>query len=391
MSPIGVFLACLCLRAGAASADDLRAGVTVGTRHDDSSTEGAASEGWNGWLAPFAGWARRGPTADIELEARRRFDSTPEQRTLRPAVDLAKLAIDSRRQGLVKWGLSGRYQHSRDLLTIDPNIVAFTGETETGDLAADLGMGRIDGDWQMHSRSRNTPGLSDGWYQNATTTVHPLRTATTSWLVRGGFRNWTLDDREALRVVRATSGYHRQHWEGFSTEAELGIAHWDNYQTGTHDTGPAWAATATGFARLVGLSLDSKLRVSHDLSTTGALDLGRDVNGMALNLHGARSLEAEGGVFASPVIKDFAAVSLADTIGGDWRGEIEISHAETRLRDGGGPRIETSRASLTVAHRIAWVTAQTTLAYLRQVETEGPQVDRFRRGRVELALTAAFQ
>ena len=390
---VGFVLACLCLDPrGRATADGVRAGLILGTRIDESSTRDAASEGWNGSWTPFAKWSRTSASTEFDLEARRRFDSTPESWSPRPAVDVARLGMSSRGGGPSTWEIAGRYQRSRDPVSIEPRTVVFPGTTETGDVTAALGLRRAEAGWEMRSTSRQASGAVDGWSQRAVVTLLPLSTPTTGWLIRGGIQNWTLDQREALRVARATTGYRRVHAPGFTTEAEIGVAEVRDLTGGTTDSQPAWGVAVAGFAGLLGLALDSKLRVAHDVTTTGGLDLGRSVSGMSLTLHAERTLEAEGGVFDAPALKDFAAVGIADTVAGDWMGGLEASYARTRLRAGDGPSVETSRASVTAGHRIHdWLTAQTSLVFLRQVETHAQQVDRSHRGRVEIALMATFQ
>ena len=390
---VGFVLACLCLDPrGRAAADGVRGGVTVGTRVDDSSTETSETEGLSGLLTPFLFWSRRGAGAEIDLEARRRYDSTRETRSFQPAVDLVKLGIARPTGGLSTWSLGGRYHKTSDLVANDPNVVVVPGTTETGTLNAAVALQRAEAAWQMESRSRSAPGAGDGWFQNATATLLPLRTPTTAWLVRGGYENWTIDDSEALRATSVTTGYRREHRPGFATEAEVGVSEVRDFQAGTDDTRATWGVAATGFAGLLGLALDSRLQVAYEVTTTGALDLGRSISGMSLTVHAERALESEGGVFTSPVLKDFAEVAIADTVAGTWTGGFEVSHARTRVYVGEGPEIETSRASLTVGHRLHhWLTAQASLGYFRQAETQGSQVDRYHRGRVEVGLTAAFQ
>ena len=390
---MGFVVACLCLDPrGRAAADVVRAGVTVGTRVDDSSTETSATEGWNGLLTPFASWSRRGAAAEIDLEARRRFESTAEALSPRPAVDLVRLGIARPPGGLSAWSLNGRYHKTRDLMANDPNVVVLPGTTETGLLDAAVGLQRMEAAWQAESRARSAPGAGDGWFQNATATLLPLRTPTTAWLVRGGYENWTIDKSEALRATSVTTGYRREHRPGFTTEAEVGVSEVRDFQVGTNDTRATWGVAATGFAGLLGLALDSRLQVAYEVTTTGALDLGRSVSGMSLTLHAERALESEGGIFTAPVLKDFAEVAIADTIAGAWMGGFEVSHTRTREYAGEGPRIEQSRAALVVGHRLHhWLMAQASLSYFRQAETQGTLVDRYHRGRVEFGLTAAFQ
>jgi len=393
LSAVGFVLACLCLDPpGRAAAEGVRGGVTVGTRVDDSSTEAAATEGVNGLLTPFAYWTRRGAGAEIELEARRRFDFTPQAWTPQPAVDLVKLGIARPPGGLSAWNLDGRYHRTSDVVSNDPNVVVVPGTTETGLVNAALGLQRAEAAWQMETRSRSAPGSADGWFQNATATLLPLRTPTSAWLVRGGYENWTTEGVEALRATSATTGYRREHRPGFTTEAEVGVSEVRDFQAGTDDTRATWGVAATGFAGLLGLAVDSRVQVGYEVTTTGALDLGRDVSGMSLTLHAERALETEGGVFTSPVLKDFAQVAIADTIAGAWMGGLDASYTSTRVYAGEGPRIETSRASLKVGHRLHnWLAAQASLGYFQQTETRGPQVDRYHRARVEVGLTAAFQ
>jgi hypothetical protein len=298
----------------------------------------------------------------------------------------------SRGDGPSRWEIAGRYQRSRDLVSVEPGTVVFPGTTETGHVNAALGLRRAEAGWEMRSTSRGTFGAVDGWSQRAMVTLLPMSTPTTDWLIRGETQNWTLDRRDALRVSRATTGYRREHAPGFTTEAEVGFAEVRDLSGGTTDSQPAWGVAVSGFAGLLGVALDSKLRVAHDVTTTGGVDLGRSVSGMSLTLKAERRLEAEGGRFAAPALEDFAAVAIADTVAGDWMGGLEVSHARTRLRTGDGPRIETSRATVTVGHQIhAWLAAQTSFSFLRQVETQAQQIDRSQRGRVEIALTAAFQ
>jgi len=390
---MGFVIACLCLDArGRALADGVRGGLALATRFDEGSASTGSQGEWIGAWTPYGEVYSHGATTRLDFEARRRFDSLPGAFSPRPSADVVKLGFATQPSPFTNLTASGRYRRSRDLLATEAGDVVSPGVTETGEAHAFLQTWRAEAGFDLRSKSRATPGAVDGWSQSTGLTLLPLHTPATSWLVSAGYQNWTLDEIEVLRVTRVTTGYRRQHTRWFSSEAELGAATIREPQAEGTESKLAWSAAASGFARWLGIPLDSKVRVAGDVTTTGTLELGQNLAGISVALLGEHSLVAEGGDFVAPALLDLGSVSVADTLPGGWMGAVEASYGRTRLRTGGGPRTETSRASVMVGRRIqTWLSTQTAYSYLRQDKTDSGQVDRSHRGRFEIALTASFR
>jgi len=389
---MGIVVACLCLPGRAlAHADDWRTGVTVATRFDEGSRVGVGDGDWVSSFTPQVSLYRRGSLTRWELDASRRFDSLPEARSPRAASDVARLDFSTRPAEDAEIALKGWFRGSRDLVALDAGSPVTSGLTESADGLALASFWRGEVTWNGRSKSRDATGAADGWSQDASVTVFPFRSATHALQLRGGYQDWTIDDRRALRVVRGLGGYRREHTPWVSSQVEVGVAEIRDDRTGTTEHEVAWAAAVTGFARAMGLPFASRVRVASDVATTGSVELQRTLGGVSVEAKWERSVRAEGGAFTAPALRDFASIGIQDTLAAGVVVAVEGNYGRTRLLEGAEPRIETWRASGSLARPVRpWLTGRATYGYLRQVESSVAATEQFHRGRVEFALNASF-
>lgn len=369
-----------------AFADGWRAGLTLGTRFDEGVSAGPGGE-WVGSMTPQLAFTRRASMARWDIKAGRRFDSRPGDASPRPASDV--LGLDVLGTGAVDLELGGRYYRSRDLLSQDPRTAVVPGASESGSGSARISTWRGEVAYEAQTNAHGAFGQADGWSQSASATVYPGRSRRGAWLARGAYREWVLNDVRALSIVTGVAGFRRANTPLLTTEAEVGVVSERDGAGDTKDPGVAWAFGIEGFARALGLPLESRARVGRDVATTGRAEVRRSVAGVGMSVGWTRSLEAEGGHFAVPVTKDHATVGLDDSLAAGGVVSLEGSYGRTRPRDHGTDRVETFRVSGSVSHSLRpWLSGRATYSYLRQQETGG---SRFHRGRAEIALTASFR
>jgi hypothetical protein len=268
-------------------------------------------------------------------------------------------------------------------------VTASGGAAASGEAAARVSAWRGETGYQARTSAHGGSTQSDGWSQSADAILYPARSSQGAWLARGAYREWTLNDVRALSSVTGTTGYRRAHTPLLRTEGEVGVVAERDADGNTQDPKPAWSFGIEGIARALGLPIESRLRAVHDLITGGEAELRRSVGGMGVSAGWKRSLEAEGGRFDVPVVKDYATVGLEDSLVADAVISVEGSYGRTRPREAGADQIEDYRAQGSVSRPFRpWLWGRATYSYLRQKDAAGSTSHR---GRAEIVLTASLR
>lgn len=219
--------------------------------------------------------------------------------------------------------------------------------------------------------------------------LFPVRSAVSALLVRGEYQDWTFDDTLSLSAVTGVAGLRRSHTPLLSSEVEVGAVETRDARTGVRESRAAWTVGITGLARVLGLPLESRVRVGQGAALTGEARVSRSLSGVGLSAGWTRSLEADGGAFDVPAIRDFATVGFEDSLSSGTVVSVLGSYGRWRPRQAAGERIETFRASGSVARALGpWLSGRMTYSYLRQEPVSG---EGFHRARADFALTALFR
>ena len=143
--------------------------------------------------------------------------------------------------------------------------------------------------------------------------------------------------------------------------------------------------------RAMGLPFDARARIARDVSTTGMAELWRSGANTWMAARWERTLDARGGLFDEPTLRDLAGLEVRDTLGGRTVAMLKGSYARTRPRVGGGPRVDNRNASASLSRQLQpWLTARATYLYSLQTEIRDTGSQDSTRSRAELTLTAAL-
>lgn len=382
----GLVLACLGLDGPAVSADGFRADLTLAGRFDERPAIETEDQ-WIGSVTPQVGFSRHAAYAHYDAEAHRRFDSLGGDASPRPASDVAHASFAGATSENVDWELSGNYYRTRDPLDQDPRFTSSPGTTQTSRGLAHLSLWRGEATYEAQNHDNTAPGLSDAWSQSGSASIYPLRTPQGAWVVTGRYQDWTVEDVRTLSAVTGMTGYRRYHSPTFSTEVQVGAVSL-NQTNGYEDARFAWSAEVNGLANALGLPLESKLRVGRDVTTNGRAEISRDVGGLKLSAAYSRAVEAEGGRFSTPEIRDYASVGMENsrlpvTL------TLEGSYGRAKPREGGAQSLEIMRATGGLSRALRpWLTGRAGYSFLRQRDIGGSD---FHRSRAEVSLTASLQ
>ncbi len=176
-----------------------------------------------------------------------------------------------------------------------------------------------------------------------------------------------------------------------SSQLEVGLADTKDVQHDTHRRDLAVSAEVAGVGLALGLPFDVGARIARDVSTTGSAQLERSMANSRIAARWERSLDAEGGLFKEPTLRDLFGFEVRDTIGGRTIASIEASYGRTRSRVGEGLRVENRNASASLSRQMSpWLAARASYFYSRQTESRGASPQDSERNRAEFALTAAI-
>jgi hypothetical protein len=383
---VGLVLACLGLDRPVC-ADGFRADLTLAGRFDERSASESDGQ-WVGSVTPQLGFSRHAAFAHYDAEAHRRFDSLDGDVSPRPANDVAHLSFAGATSENVDWELSGNYYRSRDPLDQDPRFTTSPGITQTSRGLAHLSLWRGEATYEAQNHDNTAPQLSDAWSQSGTASIFPLRTPQGAWVVTGRYQDWTVEDVRILSAATGMTGYRRYHSPTFSSEVQVGAVSLNDASNGFEDPRFAWSVGVNGLAAALGLPFDSRLRVGRDVATNARAEIWRDVGGLKITAGYSRTVEAEGGRFSTPQIRDYASVGMEDSRLPVVL-SLEGSYGRSKPREGGADPLEIVRAAGGLSRALRpWLTGHAGYSFLRQRDIGGSE---FHRSRAEVSLTASLQ
>ncbi len=391
---MGVLLVCLNLVGTVrAVADTWSPGLTVAMRYDNPATGGSGSGGqWIAAAAPELFLERLGPLVTWNIRAHRRYDSQESARTPRMSHDVAAARVAGRFAEHSQVSLEGSYFRSRDLMHPDPESPLAPTESSVSSGSVVTTLWRGEASYQAKVRSYTSPELGDSDSQTWNAAIFPLRSEQHVWLVGWRRQDWTLSGHPDLSLSAGTLGFRRAHTPSVSSELQLGVAEVEDDLQGSRRRNLALIAGLNGLGHALSLPFDARLRVAHDVTTSGLVEAWRSVGGIHLTARWERSLEAEGGVFQEPTRRDFLSAEAQDTLSGRSVISVQGSYRRARPRTGPGTQIETYRAAASVTRDLrSWLTAGVRYSLARQTGAGDAGIPDFDRNRVELSFTAAYR
>ena len=388
----GLFLAWLNLDGRSrVQAGDFAPGITVGSRLDERSPSAVNGGQWVASVTPQLTVGRPGPIANWEFSARRAYESYYSAPAFKPATDMVSLSVSSVPTEHSELALGADYVRSEDLLLIAPGIPLPSGWTELASGSVRALAPRGEAAYQIRSTIHEAAGQADGLDQAWTAAVFPMSVEHSRLLVRWTQKDWWLDDSLALRVGAATAGYHRDHTAVFSSELEVGLADSRDEQHGSERRDFALYAGVSGLGRAMGLPFNARAQIAHDASTTGSAHLWRSGPGTRLEARWERTLDARGGRFDGPTLRDLVGFEVRDTLGGRTVAILKGSYARTRSRVAGDLRVDVRNATASLTRQLQpWLSAKAVYLYSSQAEFQGADLQDFERSRAEFTLTAAL-
>lgn len=386
---MGLLAACAAFDAAAQiPADFWQPGVTVAARYDEADATSYGGR-WITIVTPHLALEHRSPLANWELRGRRSFESYANARSPRPATDVASARISGAPAEHLEVTLAGYYQRVRDPIQGDPHSTLTSGETATSSASGRVRGWRGEAAYQERARAFEAAALTDAKLQSGSAAVFPLRSEQGLWLIGWRGLRWTFRDQRALTASIVTVGLRRVHSDFWSSELELGGAAVADPANGTRSRRLAVVAGSTGFGRTLGLPFDARFRVAHDVTTTALAEVWREVVGTRLAGRWERTLDAEGGVFDRPTVRNLVAVVIKDTLSGIAILGVEGSYAHAATRREAGPRVGTFRAMVSAARDLwPWMTGRVAYSFVRQDRSEALGLPDYHRNRVEVSFTA---
>lgn len=366
-------------------------GITLGSRVDERSSSVVNAGQWVGLVAPQLTISRIAPAANWQVSALRSFESYSSSPTPKPATDFDSLRVWSAPISHSVLALDGAYLRSKDLFYLAPGTPLPAGQSElaSGSVAATTSI--AEATYKIRAANYEASDKADGLTQAWSAAVFPMSNEYSHLLVRWTQKDWWVNHSRALRVGAATAGYHRDHTAEVSSELEIGVAVSKDDQHGTDRRDLAVSAGISGLGRALGLPFDARAQLSRDIATTGTAVLWRSVASGAVEARWERTLDALGGLFDEPTLRDLVGLEVRDTLGGRTVATLKGSYARARLRTGEAFRVEDRNASASLSRELyPWLTARAAYLYSRQTETRGAAPQDSERSRGELTLTAAL-
>lgn len=387
----GLFVACLNLDGRSrAHAGIFSPGIGLGSRFDQRASEVVNGSQWVSSVIPQFTLGRPGPVSNWELSALRSYDSFSTSPTPQAATDLASILASTTPSEHTDLGLQANYVRTADLFYLTAGAPVTSGVTEISGGSAHALSSFEEATYQVQSTNHLAQGLADGIAQDWSAALLPVRSENTSLLVRWWQRDWWVDRSQALAMGVATAGFRRALAEGVTGEVAGGVSQTRDPQHGEDVRGAAWSAGITALGLGVGLPIDARAQVSRDAETTGNAQIWHSATNTWVALRWDRSIDADGGLFHEPTLRDYFAFDVRDTVGGRTIVALGASFARTDTRVGGKLQVENRNATASISRQMQpWLTATISYLYARQVETLAPSAQDSRRSRAELSFTAA--
>ena len=372
---------------------DISPGLAVGIRHDDpASGPDGTGQSWIGDIMPMLLLERLGPFTTWDIRAQRRYDTEENSGRLRVNHDYVSAQVRNEPAEHTTFTLGGSYFHSRDAMQPDPEAQIAPSSVEHASGTAALDFWRAEAGIDIDAIRYNEPGYTDGgslsWYASA----FPYRSEQSMGLIGWRREQWRVQGDAELISSVATLGMRRQHTPGLSSELEVGVAHIVDELAASRRNDLALVAGMNGFGYALGLPFDARVRIEHDVATTGLAEIWRPMAGARIGLKWERTLETVGGVIHEVALRDFVTLGVQDTLGGRSIVSIEGSYRLASPRVNPDERLETWRGMASVTRDLRpWLRGRVRYSTAHQMGSGSLQTSDYDRERLEVSLTAVYQ
>jgi len=367
-------------------------GLDLEVRQDQLPGPGTDDQGWIARLSPRLSLVRTGVGSTLELTGVRSYDSN--ERLAGPAWvgDDAALRFLTTPGPHSAFSANAGYVSSRDPLGSNLMGPLTFSESAIATGGARLELWRLESEVQVRSHTYESPGHLDGLSRVWEVSAFPLRRPETRAVLSGRGREVKIADSQALNTTSLTLGLRRTHFEGLSSELEIGAAATRDPVRGTNSWDPAVVAGIVADRGAIRLPFDLRARAFKDVATTGYVEASLPGRRIRLAARGEQTLGAEGGYFADPTLARYLTFEVRDTLRGDYQLTLQGSFGQTRSFYENGPWLDTNRAWASLSHSVfPWMSAALDYSFVNQDGDASVPSWVFRRNRVGLRLTLGAQ
>ena len=366
--------------------------LDVEVRKDQLPGEGSGDEGWIARLSPRLTLVRTGPVSTLELSGERSFDSN--QRLAGPAWvgDDAALRFVTAPGPHSAFSANAGYVSSRDPLSGSLTGPLTFSESAIATGGARLELWRLESQFQARSHTYESKGQLDGLSRVWEASAFPYRRPETRAVLSGRGRDVKIEGTQALHTTAFTAGLRRTHFEGLSSELELGASSTRDPVRGTNSWDLAFVAGLRADRYAIRLPFDLGFRVFRDVATTGYAEASLPGRRIRLTIRGEQTLGAEGGYFTDPTLARYLTFEARDTLAGEYELTLQGSFGQTRSFYENGPWLHTNRAWASLSRNVLpWLSAALDYSFVNQDGDASVTSWVFRRNRVGLRLTLGAQ
>jgi hypothetical protein len=284
------------------------------------------------------------------------------------------------------------YVSSRDPLASHALAPVTFSESAIASGGAALDLWRLEGEYQVRNHTYETPGHLDGFSQGWQASLFPFRRPDTQGVMSVRGRDVKIEKEQALSTVAVTGGMRRTHFEGLSSELEVGAASTRDPRRGTNEWDLALVAGVTAERGALRMPFNLRFRFMRDVTTTGFAEAALPVRHGRLAVRWEQNLGAEGGSFQDPTLSRYFTFEAADTLLGAYLVSLEGSMGQTQSFFVSDTWLNTSRAWASLSRRLApWLTAAVDYSFVNQDGDQSQSSWVFQRNRVGLRLTVGAQ
>src|SRR5262249_53175055 len=269
--------------------------------------------------------------------------------------------------------------------------VTFT-ESAIAEGGTHLELWRLDATYQVRSHTYESPSHLDGLSQSWEASAFPLRRPDTPGVGSARGRDVKIEQIPALSTVSLTSGIRRMHFEGLSSELEVGAASTRDRVRGTNAWDLAVVAGVNAERGALRLPFDARFRLMRDVATTGFAEASLPARRGRLAVRWEQDLGAEGGLFHDPTLSRYLTFEARDTLVRDYVLTLEGSFGQTHSFFHSGSWLATNRAWASLSRNVLpWLSAALDYSFVNQDGDANAPSWVFRRNRVGLRLTVGAQ
>ena len=373
-----------------ASALTVRPGADFELRQDQLPGAGSGTQGWIARVSPRLTLARVAPMSTLEFSGTRSFDSNDRLSGPTWVGDEAGVRFDATPGPYTRLSTFGGYVSSRDPLGNHVLGPVTFNESAIATGGARLELWRLEGEYQVRSHTYESSAQVDGLSQTWEASLFPVRRPDTRLLLSGRGRVVKIEGEHEMTTVDVTTGWRRQHYEGLSSQFELGVA-----KTRDGRTDPADFAVVAGLTADRGtlrLPVDLRFQFVRDIATTGFAEASLPARRSRLAVRWEQTLGAEGGYFPDPTLSKYLTFEARDTLLGGYAFSVEGSLGQTRSYFDSGSWLDTNRLWASVSHGFAsWASVGIDYSLLNQDGDASRPSWVFQRNRLGLRLTLGAQ